>query len=174
MSSTLKSLAQYDLSDLTDPAGVTVSIVVADWNQEITHAMLQACQETLTQVGLEKDCISVFHVPGSFELPAAARMIDDRHGPDAVICLGCVVQGETKHNEYINYAVAHGLTQLSLMRAKPFIFGLLTTSNLEQARDRSGGKHGNKGEEAAITALKMIELKRGLRESVDSIGFNKK
>ena len=99
-------------------------------------------------------------VPGSFELSFGSRILAEKHNPDAVICLGCVIQGETPHFNYICQGVTHGLTELNLDFDIPFIFGVLTTKNQKQALDRCGGKHGNKGDEAAITAMKMVELKR--------------
>ena len=110
-------------------------------------------------------------VPGSFELTAGAKMIADEHKVDAVICLGCVIKGETSHNEYINYAVANGLTNLSMVYGRPFVFGVLTPDTEEQALDRAGGKHGNKGVEAAVTAIRMAAIKKGLKGSKPKIGF---
>lgn len=91
---------------------------------------------------------------------------------DAVICLGCVIRGETSHNEYINHAVAHALTQMSIVSGKPFIFGVLTPNNEQQALDRAGGKHGNKGVEAAVTAIRMASLKQKLSTAKSKIGFS--
>ncbi len=110
----------------------------------------------------EKD-IKVLYVPGAFELTTGAQMLSSVPKFEAIICLGCVIKGETKHDEYINHAVANGLTQLSLRIKKPVIFGLLTTNNLKQAKDRAGGKHGNKGIEAALTAVRMLALKKKLK-----------
>jgi len=98
-------------------------------------------------------------VPGSFELTGAAELILNKHPHlDGVICLGCIIQGETRHFDFICDAVAHGLTQVGIKHNKPVIFGVLTTNDQQQAIDRAGGKHGNKGDEAAITAIKMAEL----------------
>ena len=171
MSSSQQNLSSEQQHHLEGVSKLIICVVVSDWNSEVTHAMLDGCRLTLQQQGIPDQSIQIFHVPGSFELTAGARMVDDRHSPDAVICLGCVIQGETKHNEYINQAVAHGLTQLSIVRSKPFVFGVLTPNNQEQARERAGGKHGNKGVEAAHTALKMIALKQQLKDSISSIGF---
>jgi 6,7-dimethyl-8-ribityllumazine synthase len=110
-------------------------------------------------------------VPGAFELTAAARILAGRETLDAVICLGCVIKGETKHNEYINQAVANGLTNLSLATGVPVIYGVLTPDTEQQALDRAGGKHGNKGVEAAVTAIRMAEIKKSYSKSAQRIGF---
>ncbi|MEM1120782.1 MAG: 6,7-dimethyl-8-ribityllumazine synthase, partial [Bacteroidota bacterium] len=109
--------------------------------------------------------------PGAFELPGGAAMLAGKHKLDAVICLGCVIKGETSHNEYINQSVGMGLTNLSIASGKPFIFGLLTPNNEQQALERAGGKHGNKGVEAAVTAIRMAALKQDLGEAKKRIGF---
>jgi 6,7-dimethyl-8-ribityllumazine synthase len=105
----------------------------------------------------------VKHVPGSFELPLGAQFLAEYSNVDAVIILGCVIQGETRHFDYICEGVTQGIKDLNLKYNKPFIFGLLTTLNQQQALDRSGGKHGNKGDEAAITAIKMVHLKNSFQ-----------
>ena len=103
------------------------------------------------------------HVPGAFELPMGARLLATSGKYDAIICLGCVIKGETKHDEYINNAVAHGIALLSLLLAKPIIYGVLTTNTLKQAQDRAGGKHGNKGVEAAEAAIQMATMAKKLK-----------
>lgn len=140
-----------------------IGIVVSDYNSVITHALLERCIHTLLLAGVKEKDVHAIHVPGAFELPAGAQMLDASGKLDAIICLGCVIKGETKHNEYINHAVAIGITQLSLQIAKPVIYGVLTPNNLKQAKARAGGKHGNKGVEAAVTAIKMVALKRELK-----------
>ncbi len=137
-----------------------IAIVVSEWNPEITEALFDAAKETLLASGCKEKNILRVNVPGSFELPAGAQFVAHSKKPDAVICLGCVIQGETRHFDFICDAVANGLVQLSLKHNKPFIFGVLTPNNMEQARARAGGKHGNKGVEAAVTAMKMVALKR--------------
>jgi len=131
--------------------------VVSQWNEEITDSLYSSAFESLVSHGIEKKNIVRKDVPGSFELSLGAqRMAGDSF--DAVICLGCVIQGETRHFEFICQSVAQGLKDVALKYDKPVIFGVLTTDTYQQALDRAGGKHGNKGEEAAITALKMIDL----------------
>lgn len=155
MSSAHQNLSSYNPSDLPNAAGKRFVVVVAEWNADITFALLSGALETLKSHGVSDQDIYTHYVPGSFELVAGGAMAFKKHQPDAVICLGCVIQGETRHFEFICNAVANGLAQLSATHAAPFIFGVLTTDNMEQAKDRSGGKHGNKGVEAAVTAIKM-------------------
>ncbi|MCS7036447.1 MAG: 6,7-dimethyl-8-ribityllumazine synthase [Saprospiraceae bacterium] len=171
MASALQNLSQYDASTVPDASEIIFGIVVAEWNAHITHALYEGCYETLLKHGARPENIHTVQVPGSFELPAGARIVHGQKNPDAVICLGCVIKGETNHNEYINQAVAHGLVNLSLATGKAFIFGVLTTDTEQQALDRAGGKHGNKGVEAAIAAIRMAALKRDLSAPKKKIGF---
>jgi 6,7-dimethyl-8-ribityllumazine synthase len=171
MASALKNLSAYDESTIPDASEMTFGIVVAEWNAAVTHALYEGCYDTLLKHGARADNIFTMQVPGSFELPAGARLLAGKHNPDAVICLGCVIRGETSHNEYINHAVANGLVNLSIASGRPFIFGVLTPNDEQQALDRAGGKHGNKGVEAAVTAIRMAALKRGDREGKRKIGF---
>ncbi len=138
--------------------------MVSDWNSEITFALLDGCINTLLRHGAERENILVRHVPGSFELTLGAQLMAENEDIDAVICLGCVIQGETPHFNYICQAVSFGITELNIDYNIPFIFGVLTTNNSEQARERAGGKHGNKGDEAAVTAIKMVALKQEMSE----------
>ncbi len=139
-----------------------VCIVVSEWNHRITGALSRGALATLTEHGLLDKNIILHTVPGSFELTVGANMLFHKYKPDAVICLGCVVTGETRHAEYICHAVAQGLTNLSIQHQTPFIFGVLTPDTQKQAEERAGGKHGNKGIEAAVTALELIRLKQSL------------
>ncbi|HKZ38287.1 MAG TPA: 6,7-dimethyl-8-ribityllumazine synthase [Chryseolinea sp.] len=133
-------------------------IVVAEWNEEITEALYEAAVSTLVSNGVKKENIIRKNVPGSFELSLGALWMAEEKKIDAVICLGCVIQGETPHFDFICQAVAYGVTQAGLKTRKPVIFGVLTTLNQQQAFDRAGGKFGNKGEEAALTAIKMLNF----------------
>ncbi len=172
MASALKNLSIYDDATMPDCSKWRFGIVVAEWNAAITHALYEGAYNTLLKHGAKPDQIFTAQVPGTFELSVAAKMLAQHRNPDAVICLGCVIKGETSHNEYINHAVATGLTNLSLASGKPFIFGVLTPNDEQQALDRAGGKHGNKGVEAAVTAIRMVELKKGLlEEGKTGIGF---
>jgi len=158
-----KNLSQSN--DVPDASGMKIGVVVAEWNSEITFAMKEGALQTLREHGSDDDDIIVRHVPGSFELTAGAQMMANFCLPDAIICIGCVIRGETPHFDYICQSVTMGLTQLSMDMEIPIIFGVLTTNDLQQALDRAGGKHGNKGIEAAVTAIKMVALKRDLQES---------
>lgn len=171
MASALKNLSTYDETNVPTAGEMTFCIVVADWNAHITHALYEGCYETLIKHGAKPEHIHTAQVPGSFELPAGARILAGRHNPDAVICLGCVIKGETSHNEYINHAVATGLVNLSLASGRPFIFGVLTPNDEQQALDRAGGQYGNKGVEAAVTAIRMAALKKETPEGKRKIGF---
>jgi 6,7-dimethyl-8-ribityllumazine synthase len=153
-----KDLSQYQNSSVPDAGGMKFGIVVAEWNSEITSSMEDAAVQTLKKYGVNDSSITLLRVPGSFELTAGAQLLAKTVYPDAVICIGCVIRGETPHFDYICQGVTAGLTQLTVKYEIPFIFGVLTTNNLEQALDRAGGKLGNKGTEAAVTAIKMIAL----------------
>jgi 6,7-dimethyl-8-ribityllumazine synthase len=174
MASAHQNLSTYDESNIPSAEPFAIGIVVADWNREITHALYEGCVETLLKHGASEDQIHTVQVPGSFELPAGARLLAASRKLDAVICLGCVIKGETRHNEYINQAVAQGLTNLSIASNMPFIFGVLTPDSMEQAVERAGGAHGNKGVEAAVTAIRMAALRSSLRKGKSSIGFSSK
>jgi 6,7-dimethyl-8-ribityllumazine synthase len=156
MASNLKNLGDHSERNLGSIKNKKIGIVVSEWNDQITDSLLAAAQEVLSNQGAKAKNIIVKYVPGSFELPLAAQFLASKKDIDAVICLGCIIQGETRHFDFISDAVANGITNVGLKYNKPIIFGVLTTSNLQQALDRAGGKHGNKGEGAAITAVKML------------------
>jgi 6,7-dimethyl-8-ribityllumazine synthase len=156
-----KDLSRH--SDIPDANGMKFGIVVSEWNSEVTFAMKDAAVQTLLDNGAKEDDIIIRYVPGSFELTAGAQMMAEHTAVDAIICIGCVVRGETPHFDYICQGATIGLTQVSIDYKLPVIFGVLTTDNLQQALDRAGGKHGNKGVEAAVTAIKMAALKRNFR-----------
>ena len=130
--------------------------MVAEWNAQVTEALFEGAHRTLLKEGAQAENIIRKNVPGSFELTLGAQWVAERPDIDAVICLGCVIQGDTRHFDFICNAVAHGLTDVGLKFNKPVIFGVLTPNTLEQALDRAGGRHGNKGDEAAVTAIKML------------------
>ena len=155
-----KNLSSSTITDIPGASDMRFGIVVSDWNYEITGALLDGAVNTLIKHGVSPDEIVVKHVPGSFELTLGAQFIAEYDDPDAVICLGCVIQGETPHFTFICQGVTQGITQLNLEYNIPFIFGVLTADNQQQAADRAGGKLGNKGDEAALTALKMAALQR--------------
>jgi len=157
-----KNLSEYDVAAVPSGKGMKIGIVVSEWNNTITDVLAEGAVETLRKYGVREEDILVEHVPGSFELTLGARWMAEYSDVDGVICLGCVIQGETPHFTCICQGVTQGITQLNIKYNIPFIFGVLTTSNMQQALDRAGGKHGNKGVEAAVTVLKMIGLKRSL------------
>jgi 6,7-dimethyl-8-ribityllumazine synthase len=163
MATVLKNLSDYDINSLPSAKGMKVGIVVAEWNSEITFAMCEGAKNLLIKNGADESDITIHPVPGSFELISGSKMVADNCNVDAVIALGTVIQGETRHFDFICEAVAVGLGNLNIKYNIPFIFGVLTTDNLQQAKDRSGGKHGNKGDEAAFTAIKMIALNKKLK-----------
>ena len=160
MSSNLKNLSSYQPSEIPNAECFRIGIVVARWNPDITSALYPGALETLKHHGVQEEDIVLYKVPGSFELPLGAQWLMEREEFDAVLCLGCVIQGETRHFDFICDAVSKGIMDLNLKYSKPVLFGVLTTENQEQALDRAGGKHGNKGTEAAITALQMIGLRK--------------
>lgn len=140
-------------------------IVVAEWNSEITGKLLDGAIEALKKHGAKEENIVIKQVPGSIELTLGAQLMAENLEVDAVICLGCVIQGETQHFDYVCDSVTYGITELNIKYNKPFIFGVLTTNNFEQAKDRAGGSYGNKGEEAAESAIQMAFLKNDITSS---------
>ena len=154
-----KDLSQYDVNSVPSAESMRFGVVVAEWNQEITFALAQGAVDTLKKHGATDENILVKYVSGSFELPLGGQYFAELENVDAIILLGCVIQGETRHFDFICQGVTQGTVDLNLKYNKPFIFGVLTTENQQQALDRAGGKHGNKGDEAAVTAIKMVALK---------------
>lgn len=157
-----KNLSEYDLTSVPSAAGMSFGIVVAEWNYEITGALARGAVDTLKLHGAKDENIILKHVPGSFELTLGAQYLAEYLNVDAIIVLGCVIQGETRHFDFICNGVTQGVTNLNMKYNKPFIFGLLTTNDQQQASDRAGGRLGNKGDEAAVTAIKMIALKNDM------------
>ena len=159
MSSAEKNLSSYSGINLSAAmSDKKIAVIVSEWNTEVTEALYDGAYRTLIENGVKKENIIKKYVPGSFELTIGAQKMAALKELDAVICLGCVIRGETSHFDFICQAVAQGVTNVSLKYDKPVIFGVLTTENKQQAFDRAGGKHGNKGDEAAITAVKMINF----------------
>ncbi len=149
--SSVSSKSKHKLS------GKKFAIVVAKWNEDITEALFEGSSNALQSMGVKKSHIIRKNVPGSFELPLGAQRMAEEKSIDAVICLGCVIKGETPHFDYICQAVAHGIMKVGLKTNKPVAFGVLTTLNKKQALERAGGTYGNKGEEAAVTVVRMLE-----------------
>ncbi len=174
MASSKKNLSLYsetEIANRKDFGYLRIGIAVSEWNQEVTSALLQAAVDTLKKYGFSDGDIIIKSVPGSFELPLAAQYLINYAEVDAVICLGCVIQGETKHFDFVCSGVTQGIMRLNLDAEAPVSFGLLTTDNQEQAMDRAGGKHGNKGVEAAVAVLKMLKLKFDLIDEFDLESF---
>lgn len=160
MSSADKNLSIHTERNMIDVSSKKFAIIVAEWNEEITFALRDGACKTLIQYGAKPENIDIIYVPGSYELIYAAKMAAriNNKGYAAIICIGCVIQGDTKHFDFICSAVADGLAKLNIDYNIPVIFGVLTPNTIEQAKDRAGGKHGNKGVEAAISAIKMVAI----------------
>jgi 6,7-dimethyl-8-ribityllumazine synthase len=159
------NLSDYDHQSVPDAHRMKFGIVVSDWNNDITMKLLDGAVSTLKKHGTPEKSIIIRHVPGTFELTIGAQLVAEYDDVDAVICLGCVIQGETPHFTYICQGVTQGITQLNMEYNIPFIFGVLTVNEKQQAVERSGGLHGNKGDEAAITAIKMAALQRDMENN---------
>jgi 6,7-dimethyl-8-ribityllumazine synthase len=159
MATNLKNLSDYDKSKSYNVSEFSFGIVVAEWNQQITDSLYQGARKVLLENNVKEENIVKIEVPGTFELTYGAKFLADNFQLNAIIVLGTVIQGETRHFDYICNSVTQGITELNLKYDIPFIFGVLTTNDIQQAIDRSGGKHGNKGDESAITAIKMACLK---------------
>ena len=160
-----QNLSEVDYFQVPGVNNFKVGILVSEWNQDITDSLKQGAVNSLIASGVPSSSIRIEYVPGSFELPTAAgMMLESDDMLDAVICLGCIIQGETRHFEFIAQAVATGITQVGLDYNTPVIFGVLTCNTMQQAEDRAGGKHGNKGVEAAVSCLKMLALERKLKK----------
>lgn len=160
MATALHNLSEYELEKVPSGKGLRFGIVVSEWNYPVTSNLLEGAYQTLLKFDVAVGDIIVDTVPGSFELTYGAKLQIEKANVDAVIILGCVIQGETPHFTFVCEGVTQGVTDLNLRYDTPVIFGLLTTNTLEQAKARSGGRHGNKGDEAAVTALKMVALNK--------------
>lgn len=153
-----KNLSNYDPNEIPDASEMSFGIVVSEWNRGITENLLKGCVDTLEKHGVQRHSIKLRYVPGSFELPLGAQWMAEGREVDAVICLGSVIRGETAHFDFVCQACSQGVKDVALKMNLPVIFGVLTDDNEDQAIARSGGKLGNKGDEAAITAIKMVAL----------------
>jgi 6,7-dimethyl-8-ribityllumazine synthase len=152
------NLSTYDGNAIPDASKMRVGLVVSEWNRAITEKLLEGASGTLRKHGVLPDNILVHYVPGSFELTFGAQQVAKYGDIDAIIVLGCVIRGDTPHFDYVCEGVTQGITRLNTIQDIPVIFGLLTTDNQQQADERAGGKFGNKGDESAITAIKMIDF----------------
>lgn len=158
MATIYHNLSEYDPAKVPDASNMCFGIVVSEWNSEITNALLVGAVKTLEKNGALPENIHVKSVPGSFELIYGAKQMVLNGGYDSVIILGCVIKGETPHFDYICQGVTNGIAQINATCEIPVIYGLLTTYDMQQARDRSGGRLGNKGDECAIDAIKMAKF----------------
>ncbi len=163
-----KDLSQFD-SPLPAADDMKFGIVVSEWNREVTEALLTGAVRTLRAAGCAEHNILIKYVPGTFELPLGAQFYAEYTDVDAVIALGCVIQGETRHFDFICQGATQGIVQLQMTWNMPIAFGVLTTENMQQAMDRAGGKHGNKGDEAAATAVNMVKLQNEMEQSAENI-----
>lgn len=163
MATKFHNLSEYDLNSVPSAQGMRFGIVVSEWNNNITGVLLQGAYDTLTKHGANEEEITVMTVPGSFELVFGASQMVKSGKMDAVIAIGCVVRGDTPHFDYICEGTTQGLASLNERFDVPVIYGLLTCNNMEQAQDRAGGTLGNKGDECAVTAIKMVDYYRKIK-----------
>lgn len=168
MATSEKNMSEYSQDGTVDLAERKIGIVVSEYNSDITESLYSAAVETLKKHGAKDENIVRRNAPGAFELSLGAQYLASREDIDGVICLACVIQGETRHFDFICQAIAQGITKVSLDFFKPVSFGVLTPNTLQQAQDRAGGKHGNKGVEAAVAVIKML----GFPEVIDSEEFD--
>ena len=159
MATSNHNLSDYDINTVPSAEGMRFGIVVSQWNENITEALLNGALSTLKANGVSYEDIRVMRVPGSFELTYASQKMA-KTGVDAVIAIGCVIKGDTPHFDYICEGVTNGIAYLNATLDVPIIYGIITTNNLQQANDRCGGRLGNKGDEAAVTAIKMADFRR--------------
>ena len=173
MASALKNLSTYDETTMPNGSEMKIGIVLAEYHTDITHPLYEGAYETLTKHGVKEANIETIQVPGAYELPGGARILSGKAKFDAIICIGCVIKGGTPHNDYINQSVANALQTMTVATGRPYIFGLLTPNDHQQALDRSGGKLGNKGIECAVAALRMAALRKASSEPENKIGFGR-
>ena len=164
MATAFHNLSEYDFNSVPDASKMRFGIVVSEWNSNITGALLEGAVTTLKKHGDKEENILVQTVPGSFELTFGASQMIKSGKVDAVIAIGCVVRGDTPHFDYVCAGTTQGIAHLNATTDIPVIYGLITTNTMEQAEDRAGGKLGNKGDEGAITAIKMVHFKQILNE----------
>ncbi len=162
MATASTNLSNYDKESIPNASAMSFGIVVSEWNEQITSNLLKGAFDTLIENGALAKNILVKHVPGTYELPLASQLVIEHTEVDAVIAIGSVIQGETKHFDYVCEATSLGIKDVNLMYGVPVIFCVLTDNTMQQALDRSGGKHGNKGVECAVAGIKMAALKREL------------
>lgn len=163
MATAYHNLSDYDFNSVPDASNMRFGIVVSEWNSNITGSLLEGAVTTLKKHGVKSENILVQTVPGSFELTFGSAQMIKSNKVDAVIALGCVVRGDTPHFDYVCAGTTQGIAHLNATTDVPVIYGLITTNTMQQAEDRAGGKLGNKGDECAVAAIKMIHLKQEIR-----------
>ncbi len=168
MATVEKNLSKYDSSTLPDASSMRIGIVVSEWNAEITDNLLLGALSVLKEAGISEENLQVINVPGTYELPTGAAMLIEYYKMQGVITLGSVIRGETAHFDFVCQAVAQGVKDVALKYMRPVIFGVLTDDTKQQGLDRSGGKHGNKGTEAAVACLQMVALQNAMKSAVKS------
>ena len=163
MATSIKNLSDYDKNKISNGADYKIGIVVSEWNDQITEALLEGALKTLSENGVQDKNLTVKYVPGAFELPLGAQSLLEQQKLDGILTIGTVIQGETKHFDFVCNGATQGIMQVMLNYNTPISFCVLTNNNIQQSVDRSGGKHGNKGIECAVSLLKMIQLQRSLK-----------
>ena len=165
MATALRNLSEYDKDFVPNGADFKVGIVVSEWNDSITMNLLKGAKDALLENGVNEKNILIRFVPGAFELPLGAQFMCEFTDVDGVIAIGVVIQGETKHFDFVCDAATQGIKDVNLEFNTPVAFCLLTDDNIQQSMDRSGGKHGNKGIECAIACMKMIAMKKDFMQN---------
>ncbi|MBT8285858.1 MAG: 6,7-dimethyl-8-ribityllumazine synthase [Flavobacteriaceae bacterium] len=158
MATANRNLSHYDKKNIPNASHLKIGVVVSEWNEDITEGLYKGAHSALLDCGLKEDQLIRWNVPGSFELTFGCKKMIEEVKPDAIIAIGSVIRGETAHFDFVCSATAQGIKDLNVITQTPVIFCVLTDDTLQQAKDRSGGKHGNKGAEAAIAAIKMAVL----------------
>ncbi|MBT8289203.1 MAG: 6,7-dimethyl-8-ribityllumazine synthase [Muriicola sp.] len=158
MATANRNLSHYDKESIPNASHLKIGVVVSEWNEDITEGLYKGAHSALLDCGLKEDQLIRWNVPGSFELTFGCKKMIEEVKPDAIIAIGSVIRGETAHFDFVCSATAQGIKDLNVITQTPVIFCVLTDDTLQQAKDRSGGKHGNKGAEAAIAAIKMAVL----------------
>lgn len=159
-----KNLSAYNIDEVPNGADFKIGIVVSEWNHNITGNLLQGAVDALLENGVSEPHINIIYCPGTYELPLTSQLLLENTDVDGVVAIGSVIQGETRHFDFVCEATAQGVKDVGLKYNKPVIFCVLTDNTMQQAIDRSGGRHGNKGIECAIACLKMVGIKKSLEK----------
>jgi 6,7-dimethyl-8-ribityllumazine synthase len=162
MATANRNLSEYNTEDIPNGADFKIGIVVSEWNEKITFNLLKGAKQALIENGVSEDNIDVRFVPGTFELPLGCQFMCEKGNVDGIVAIGVVIQGETKHFDFVCEGATQGIKDVNLKYNTPVSFCVLTDNNEQQSIDRSGGKHGNKGIECAIACMKMIAFKKSI------------